>query len=315
MRKLLPATTALAVTSGAAAADVALSGAAEMGVAGSKDDSARFHTDVQVKFKMSGETDGGLEFGTEVELSDVDGDGNNTTGDDDEHGGIAVYLKGPFGSLTLGDTDGGFDWAMQEVDVGGSLRDDHRPAGYSGNSGLDGLHDGQILRYDHAVGAFGFAMSLELDDDKDGKAGKSDGGKGGSVLGLGGRYTAPMGGGGSLTVGLGYQKGEEYHGNLAGLGIDNAAVPAADDDGTDDDGLYIPMAKEDRTVFGGSVGMSMGNGMQAILNYSRESHKAAGMNKRLKPHQRAQGSRRRAYRHRLGLHHRPDRHRRQLGQP
>ncbi len=53
-----------------------------------------------------------------------------------------------FGKVVIGDTDGAFDWALTETNVGGALRDDHTGhAGFSpgGNKGLDGLHDGQIL--------------------------------------------------------------------------------------------------------------------------------------------------------------------------
>ncbi len=273
MRKLLLTTTALAVTAGAAAADVTLSGAAEMGVAGSKDDSVRFHTDIQATLKMSGETDGGLTFGTAIDLSEVDGDGNAATGDDDDDGGITITLGGPFGTLTLGDTDGGFDWAMQEVGIGGSLRDDHEHGGYNGNGGLDGMHDGQILSYTNTVGAFGFAVSFELDDDTDGAPGKSDGGKGDTVLGLGTKYTMAMPDGGSVTVGLGYQKGAT-HGNVNGLGIDNAAVEFAAEQ---DQSTIIAMTDDNVTAVGGSVGFSSANGIQAILNYSRKDHEATGM--------------------------------------
>ncbi|MCY4242436.1 MAG: porin, partial [Rhodobacter sp.] len=92
MKRLLMATTALCLGAGTAAADVALSGSAEMGVAGSKDDSARFHTDVNVKFGLSGTTDGGITFGSAIELAES-GDGSPAVDDDDEHGGISVFMK------------------------------------------------------------------------------------------------------------------------------------------------------------------------------------------------------------------------------
>ncbi len=315
MRKLLLTTTALAVTAGAAAAEVTLSGAAKMGVAGSKDDSTRFHTDVNVTFTMSGETDGGLTFGTSVDLSEVSNDNgakppknadghvvDAATSQDDHHGGIGIFLKGPFGNLNLGDTDGGFDWAMQEVGIGGSLRDNHEHGGFSGNAGLDGMHDGQILRYDHSVGAFGFAVSLELDDDTDGNPGESAGGKGDTVLGLGTTYEMAMPDGGSVKIGLGYQKGAKYHARLNGLAQNNllfrgvnaagaafstasvspaygkvAADYYADASFAAQNADTIGNVKDDVTAIGGSVGFSSANGMQAILNYSRKEHEAVGV--------------------------------------
>ena len=143
MKRVLLATTALCVGAGMAAAEVALSGNAEMGVVGSKDDSERFHTDVNVKFSLSGETQGGVTFGTEIELSDIeDADGRKTTNADDEHGGIAVHISDPdgFGTLTMGDTDGAYDWALSEIVGvgGGSINDAQEHGAHDGNGGLDG---------------------------------------------------------------------------------------------------------------------------------------------------------------------------------
>jgi outer membrane protein OmpU len=115
---------------------------------------------------MAGETDTGLTFGAAVDL-DEGGSGAAAVANNRDDGGIAIFLSGAFGTLTLGDTDGGLDWALTEVNFsGGSLNDDETEhAGYNGNSGLDGSYDGQILRYDYAFGEFGAAVSVELDDD------------------------------------------------------------------------------------------------------------------------------------------------------
>ena len=58
MKKVLLASTALALTAGMAAADVSLSGYAEIGVKDNGDEVV-FHHDFDVKFTLSGETDGG----------------------------------------------------------------------------------------------------------------------------------------------------------------------------------------------------------------------------------------------------------------
>jgi predicted porin len=84
-----------------------------------------------------------------------------------ERRGVAVFISGDLGTLTLGDTDGALDWAMQEVDFNGaaSINDDHTThAGFNGNGGLDGHYDGQILRYDYSFGDFSVAVSVEQDD-------------------------------------------------------------------------------------------------------------------------------------------------------
>ncbi len=240
-RTALLTTTALAFAAGSAAAEVSLSGSAEMGIAGSKDDSTRFHTDVNVSFSMSGETDGGITFSTKVDLDD-----NDDSFADDAAGNIAVAIGGPFGNLTMGDTDGAFDWALTEVFIGGSLRDehtDHMGKAPSGNAGLDGTHDGQILRYDNSIGDFGVALSAELDDEIDG----SDG-EGKTVFGFGAKYSMAMPGDGSVGFGFGYQRGDTKQ----GLGL-----------------LSSDTMNFSLTAIGASANVSTGNGFQAIVNWSK----------------------------------------------
>lgn len=167
MKKVLFATTALIATAGIASADVALSGSAEMGVIGGNnggtapmDFNTQFHTHVDVTFTLTGETDGGITFGASVDLDEAD---NINGGSNDA---VAIFISGEFGTLTMGDTDGALDFAMQEVAVNnaGSITDDETAhGGYLGSYG-DGAYDGQILRYDYSLGDFAFAVSVELDD-------------------------------------------------------------------------------------------------------------------------------------------------------
>jgi outer membrane protein OmpU len=202
MKKALLASTALVAMSGAAYAQgVTLSGSAEMGIADGGDGDAMFHQDVDVTFKMEAMTDAGLTFGTAVDLDEDAG----AVGSDDA--GVAAYVKGPFGNITLGDTDGGFDWAMSEVGGAGAIADDHTAhAGFDGNSGLDGKGgDGQILRYDNSFGDLGVAISFE----------QEDGGSDGDVIGVG-----VTGGFGDVGLGLGFQT----HDNAS---ISGASVTAA----------------------------------------------------------------------------------------
>ena len=199
MRKVLLTSTALAAVSGAAFAQgVSLSGSAEMGIADGGSGDAMFHQDVDVSFKMESMTDAGLTFGTAV---DLDEDAGAVGGDD---AGVAAYVKGPFGNITLGDTDGGFDWAMAEVGGAGSIADNHTGhAGYNGNSGLDGSSDGQILRYDNSFGGLGIALSYEQED------GDSTSG---DVIGAG-----VTGGFGDVSLGVGFQTHDDA--NIAGASV------------------------------------------------------------------------------------------------
>jgi outer membrane protein OmpU len=242
MKKVLFATTALVATAGVASADVALSGSAEMGIYGGTDMETQFHTDIDVTFTMSGTTDNGLTFGASIDLDESDGSGsidfecetleagvdlngggvigvgddyslcdegeftaqgNSNAFDANVQGGETIFLSGDFGTITMGDTDGAFDWALTEITAGnaGSIQDNETGHnGYNGNSGLDGTYDGQILRYDYTAGDFGVAVSLELDDDSGDDP----------VMGVGFRYGL-MVSGGTINFGLGYQSADDDH--------------------------------------------------------------------------------------------------------
>ena len=164
MKNILFATTALVATAGIASADLAISGYAEIGLSDNNTTAGQgwqFHQDVEVTFTMSGETDTGLSFGTSVQLDEGGTTGAGTdTADDD---GYAVFVSGGFGTVTMGDTDGAFDWAMIETNVtGGSIADDEtNHSGFAGNGGLDGTEDGQVLRWNYSMGAIGIAASME----------------------------------------------------------------------------------------------------------------------------------------------------------
>jgi outer membrane protein OmpU len=155
MKKVLFATTALVATAGVASADIALSGVAQMGVQGGEDSAiatfgaeqeTQFVQDIDITFTMSGTADNGLTFGAAI---DLDENAANVGTDD---AGVAIFVSGEWGTLTLGDTDGALDWAMQEVALGGASINDNETthAGYRG-AYLDGSEDGQILRYDYSA--------------------------------------------------------------------------------------------------------------------------------------------------------------------
>jgi outer membrane protein OmpU len=199
MKKVLFATTALVASAGIASAQgVEISGSAEMGVAGMTNQDLYFFQSVDVRFSMTGETDNGLSFGATVDLDDVADMGINGSDPVDigrnEFADFNVFISGNFGTLTMGDTDGAFDWALQEVNlVGGSINDaETGHAGFNGNSVFDGFGPavGQVVRYDYTFGDFAFAVSVELDD-----AGAAD-----PIFQIGGRYDADLGG---ITVGVG----------------------------------------------------------------------------------------------------------------
>lgn len=230
MKNILLASTALVAFAGAAAAEVKVIGYAEMGIAGGSEIETQFHNDIWARFMMSGTTDGGLEFGARVDYDDSNGaDEVNSSAAfppamDDE----MVWISGAFGKVTLGETDGAFDWAMTEAAHGTAIGDDHSiHAGFNGNDGLDDVYDNQVMRYEYAMGDFSFAGSAEIDDS----------GVGDAALGLGVKYATEMSGT-KLGFGVAYQTVDTN--TLAG----------------------------DFGIWGLSATAAMDNGFKAILNYS-----------------------------------------------
>ena len=242
MKKVLFATTALVASAGFAAADVTLSGSAEMGIIGgdnAPNGEVQFFHDIDVRFTLSGTTDNGLTFGATVDLDEIGDDGGigipatPQFGDDvAEH---AVFISGDFGTITMGDTDGAFDWALTEVGIGSAIADDHTShIGYNGNAGLDGSSDGQILRYDNTFGDLGVALSAELDDQVTDTVG--------TTWGLGATYNFGAVSAVDLGVGIGYQTNDV------------------------------------QDIWGISLNAQFNNGLQAVLNYSDLDGQAAGDN-------------------------------------
>lgn len=265
MKKVLFATTALVASAGFASADVALSGSAQMGVgyqdatglvladdgtttadlvADTGEGTTQFYQDIDVTFTLSGETDGGLTFGAAVDLDE------NAGGVGTDDAGVAIFISGDFGTVTMGDTDGGFDAGMVEVPAGpGSINDDETAhAGWNGNAGLDGSFDGQILSYSYSVSGFTITGSVELDD-----SGTYD-----PIYGIGAQYTGSFGGG-SYTIGAGYQVANDgFTGNTFTAAV-SATNPAAD---------TITYMFTDASIAGISAQVALDSGLTAGITYS-----------------------------------------------
>jgi len=157
MKKLLIASTALVATAGMAAADITMSGYAEIGMrdAGGAV-GMEMHSDMDIGFKLSGASDNGLTFGASIDLDEVS-NGIASTG-----GPHAVHVSGAFGTLTMGDTDGALDKANAEVAALTTIADDHSThAGYNGGAGLD---SSDVLRYDTTAAGFGISASIGQSD-------------------------------------------------------------------------------------------------------------------------------------------------------
>ena len=185
------------------------------------DTSYELHTDIDVHFTMSGQTDTGLTFGASIDLDETDGDGAEGASaafDNRSQGGEEIFISGSFGTLTMGDTDGALDWALQEIGIGGTLGDAHTiHDGYSGNSFADGDNDfsdgdGQIVRYDHSFGDFAVAFSANIDDE-----GADD-----DLFAVGAKYSASLAAM-ELGIGVGYTQlihWEEGTDDALGISVD-----------------------------------------------------------------------------------------------
>ena len=259
MKKVLLATSALVATAGLASAQgVSVTGTAYMGVLGGEwvanrnatadinpdpavvevgggeviagQSEYELHTDIDVTFTMSGQTDTGLTFGASIDLDESDGAGtrgNSLAFDGRTQGGEDIFISGGFGTLTMGDTDGALDWALTEIAIGGSLGDVQTThAGYYGNQHADAISggDGQIARYDYSFGDFAVGLSTLISDN----AGHDD------ILAVGAKYNASLAAM-ELGVGVGYSQ----------LGHDR---------------------KEDDSI-GVSLDADFNNGFRAILNW------------------------------------------------
>jgi len=263
MKKVLLASTALVAMSGAASAEMSVSGFAEMGIFDDGVTSAQFHTDVDVTFTGSGTTDNGLTFGMSIDLDESDSTTTTTAGSPafgaSGQGGESIFISGSFGTLTMGDTDGAFDAAMKEAIIGGSIADNHEHEGYNGNAGLDGSNDGQILRWDYSFGDFGVHASAELDD-----AGTAAG----DVLGLG--FTGSFG---DVGFGLGYQDSDTD--DIFGVSVDASfgdimvIANYSDRDSTGDHvGLAVGYTSGPMTVAANWGDYETGaNGIGLVVNY------------------------------------------------
>jgi outer membrane protein OmpU len=157
MKKVLLATSALAMMAGAASAEIALSGSARMGLIYADDgtDSATaFSSRVRIVFTASGETDTGLSFGASMR---ADQNGGNASGT--ANGDSTVYISGAFGKLTMGDVGGAADALVGQTSG----------VGYGPNDGLQEINFINTVKtaayYEYSAGALTFGLGAgQLDN-------------------------------------------------------------------------------------------------------------------------------------------------------
>jgi outer membrane protein OmpU len=184
MKKILLATTLLAATVSAASAEVSLSGDGRMGIVYDQlTGNTNFTSRARVKFTLSGETDGGLQFGGSFRADQATASYYGEAG--------SVYISGAFGKLSMGDVVGAAEAVLFDLPEVGltDIGNNDLPFLTGDNAGA-GM--GPAALYEYSTGAFKFALSAN-DGYWNGIADVQQ-------YAIGGSYTA-----GSYSIGLGYE--------------------------------------------------------------------------------------------------------------
>lgn len=158
MKKVLLASTVLAMTATVAAAEVTVGGSARMGVTYTEDNTAgpwgpvanelAFTSRIRISFTASGETDGGLSFGGSIRADNAGGGNAGTAG--------SVFVSGAFGKLSMGDVSGAAEFVVGDVDgVGLTGLGDHNENIYLSNNRRS------AARYEYSTGGLTFAVSAD----------------------------------------------------------------------------------------------------------------------------------------------------------
>lgn len=231
MKKVLLASTVLAMSASVAAAEVAVSGSARMGVAYNSEapNELGFTSRVRVAFALSGESDSGLSFGASIRADNAaagnngaqrtagtagtpptivdDGDGGfivipgtpgtpATFGDVNgagSQGAGNVFVSGAFGKLTMGDVDGAAELVTGDLaGVGLTGLGDTNENAFLSNGGVAAR---SAARYEYSTGGLTFAVSAnnpQNDTEFDG-----------NVYSIGVKYSVD-----AYAFGLGYETAE-----------------------------------------------------------------------------------------------------------
>lgn len=152
MKKILFASTALVASAGFAAADISFSGEVGVGfeymdVAVGDDWTLDHYLTLSVA--MTGETDGGLGFGAEVDITSTTAGGGVD--------GSSAYIEGGFGKFSVGDVGSAVDAKLGLSDIGyGGIGTDNVA------EFLVDLADSGNMMYEGTFGDFGIAISHDF---------------------------------------------------------------------------------------------------------------------------------------------------------
>lgn len=153
MKKILLATTVLALSATVAAAEVTVGGDGRMGITTNNvGNDVAFTSRIRISFTASGETDGGLAFGGSIRANNAAGGAAGTAG--------SVFISGAFGKLSMGDVDSAANALVGNVaGVGLTGLGDANELGYIGTgAGIGAL-------YTYSTGALTIALSAQQPTD------------------------------------------------------------------------------------------------------------------------------------------------------
>ncbi|MFC3085275.1 porin [Tabrizicola soli] len=206
MKKVLLASSVLALSAGFASAEITFSGTAVMGVGDngdSLDNSARSVMETYLTATASGETDTGLSFGLESTFATYTTDDEEFTDD-----GTSVFISGAWGKLSMGDVTEADEMPGSFSDIGGlsGLGVDDVAETYTGDEAAGEFdRESHDVNYTYSGGALTAAISAQI-----GAQGDLDGEGDGYALGL--KYSF-----GDAYVGIGYNDdGVDAYTDVAG---------------------------------------------------------------------------------------------------
>ena len=160
MKKVLFATSALVMTAGIAAAEVAVSGDGRMGVVYDGND-MQFSSRARVKFTLTGESDAGLSFGAAFRVDQENYSANEYRSAARGSAG-AVWISGTYGKLSMGDVVSASEAAIGDLyEIGytsGTFAGDVEEISYLTADGAN-LDQGPSILYEYSVNQFSFYAS------------------------------------------------------------------------------------------------------------------------------------------------------------
>ena len=151
MKKILFATTALVMTAGVAAAEVAVTGDGRLGIV-YDGENANFNSRVRAIFTMAGETDGGLTFGGSIRADNSTGGTTGAAGN--------IFISGEFGKIAFGDVNGGMENAIGDLSGIGYSNANSIMEWYETEYLTNTFSEDPLMLYSYSFGDFSFYASM-----------------------------------------------------------------------------------------------------------------------------------------------------------